>query len=374
MVNKKVGIIAEFNPFHSGHKYLIEEIRRKFKEDIDIVCVMSEFFTQRGDAAIIDGYKRGKEAILSGIDLVIALPYQYSVAYSDIFAERSVKLLIECSIDYLAFGTEKDINFFEKLYEIENSKTYIEEVKLLLKKGMSYGLIMKKLLKLEDNIPNFILGYSYYKALKKYAPNVKMISIERKGQGFNEKDISQTLHLSATAIRKNIDNKMIDNYISNNMLLELRNTNTVSIEDFYKLINYKILTLGKKGLEKIYDIKEGLENRIYEAALKSTNYEDLVNNIATKRYSKKRIQRILVHILVDLVKIEELNKFRILAVNKDKTSIIREINKREKIVLYQKLNRNNEKYFLEDIKVARIYNLIYQNQDIFKYNIEIIKK
>lgn len=374
MVNKKVGIIAEFNPFHSGHKYLIDEVRKKFKEDIDIVCVMSEFFTQRGDAAIVDGYKRGKEAILSGIDLVIALPYQYSVVYSDVFAERSVKLLIGCGVDYLAFGTEKDINFFEELYAIENSDTYIESVKLLLKEGMSYGLIMKKLLKLEDNTPNFILGYSYYKALKKYSSDIKIIAIERRGQGFNEEDVSQADHLSASAIRKNINNEMINNYISNNMILELRGTNRINIEDFYKLIKYKILTLGKEGLGEIYDVTEGLENRIYEATLNSTSYEALVNNISTKRYSKKRIQRILVHILIGLVKIDEVDKFRILAVNKDKTGIIREINKRERIVLYQKLNRNNEKYFLEDIKVARIYNLIYRDKDIFKYNIEIVKR
>ena len=101
-----IGIIAEFNPLHNGHKYLIEQAKKYSQEDGSIVCVMSEFFTQRGEVAVVNGYLRAKEAVNQGVDLVIALPYLYSVAYGDDFAKKSVKLLINCGITHLIFGSE----------------------------------------------------------------------------------------------------------------------------------------------------------------------------------------------------------------------------------------------------------------------------
>ena len=113
----RIGLIAEFNPLHSGHKYLIEKAREIADENNgEIVCVMSEFFTQRGEVAIIDGYTRAKEAVRCGCDLVIALPYLGSVAYSDDFAKKSIEILAGAGITHLIFGTENDdVSCFEKI-------------------------------------------------------------------------------------------------------------------------------------------------------------------------------------------------------------------------------------------------------------------
>ncbi|MGX7112373.1 tRNA(Met) cytidine acetate ligase [Gemella cuniculi] len=375
----KIGIVAEFNPLHSGHKYLIEEARKRINKNQggEIICVMSEYFTQRGEVAIVDGYARAKEAIREGCDLVIALPYLASVAYSDDFAKKSIEILADAGVTHLIFGTEQpEIEIFEDIYNKQENmdKTQYKE---LLKQGYNYATINNKLFGLENNNPNFVLAYSYYKAIKKYAPHIKLLPVKRSGQRLNENIVEENFHLSATTIRKNINDKIIENYLSENMLKELRENRTLQEEDFFDLIRYKIISLGKENLSEIYDINEGLENRIYEAVFYSEDYKNLVDNIATKRYSRKKVQRILLHILTNTTK-EDYKKYfqtkvyKVLAVKKEKTILIREINNTNKITLISSLNSKNSHHFIHDIKVARIYNLISKEKDVFKKSIELV--
>ena len=114
----RIGIVAEFNPLHSGHRYLIECARKIADENNgEVICVMSEFFTQRGEVAIVDGYIRAKEAVRCGCDLVLALPYLGSVAYGDDFAKKSIEILFGAGITHLIFGTEnEDVSMFEEIY------------------------------------------------------------------------------------------------------------------------------------------------------------------------------------------------------------------------------------------------------------------
>ena len=157
----------------------------------------------------------------------------------------------------------------------------------------------------------------------------------------------------------------------------MKKENIALESELFPYLKYKILSLGKGGIKKIYDVNEGLENRIYEAALKVESYRNLVKKIATKRYSNKKIQRVLLHILTNTLKEDykenfSTNNFRVLAVKKDKTAIIREINRDGKIILHPLLNSKNSKNFKQDIKVARIYEMLFNNKDIFRENIQII--
>lgn len=373
----RVGLIAEFNPLHTGHKYLIDEIKKIYAEEcnLEIICVMSEYFTQRGEVAIINGYKRAKEAVLSGCDIVLSLPYRVSVNYSDDFAYKSIEILNNCGITHLAFGTEKEITFFEEMYKQEQTPNFKIKIKTLIKKGYSYPKIMNEIFNVDISTPNFILAYSYYKAIQKINPKIKMIPIKRKGQNLNENHLANKKFLSATTIRNNIGDIKIKKYLSENMYKELNNSEILTEEKFYNLIKYKIVELGTEKIKKIYDVAEGLENRIYKLALQSENYSELVNRISAKRYSKKRIQRILLHILTETTKekiCEDIKNIRVLAINKNKTKLIREINNNEKIKLHQKLNSKNGKYFSEDIKISRIYNLFTKDKDIYKENIQLL--
>ena len=374
----RIGIVAEFNPLHSGHRYLIECARKLADESKgEVICVMSEFFTQRGEVAVVDGYIRAREAVRSGCDLVIALPYLGSVAYGDDFAKKSIEILSGAGITHLIFGTEnKDTSIFEEIYTKQQNKNQ-EEYKKLLKSGLNHAKINSILYGLENNNPNFSLAYSYYKAIREEGLDIQLIPIKREGQGLNSTEVSEQNHLSATAIRNNIANKKIEKYLSSEMLIDLRKEKIASESELFSYLKYKILSLGKAGIENIYDVNEGIENRIYEAATKAENYSSLVELIATKRYSNKKIQRVLLHILTNTTKEDyrkyvDTNNFRALAVKKEKAAIIREINKDGRIKLHPLLNSKNSMYFEQDIKVARIYELLFNNKDIFRENIQII--
>ena len=374
----KIGIVAEFNPLHSGHRYLIECARKIADENNgEVICVMSEFFTQRGEVAIVDGYTRAKEAVRSGCDMVIALPYLGSVAYGDDFAKKSIEILSGAGITHLIFGTEnKDVNIFEEVYTKQQNINR-EEYKKLLKTGFNHAKINSVLFGLENNNPNFSLAYSYYKAIREANLDIELIPVKREGQGLNSSDISGEVHLSATAIRHNINDEKIEKYLSKEMVADLRKEAIASEDALFPYLKYKILSLGKAGIEQIYDISEGLENRIYEATLKAKTYSNLVELIATKRYSNKKIQRVLLHILTNTTKEDyrenfSTNNFRVLAVKKSKAAIIREINREGKISLHPLLNSKNSMKFEQDIKVARIYELLFSNKDIFRENVQII--
>lgn len=374
----RIGIVAEFNPLHSGHRYLIKCARKLADENHgEVICVMSEFFTQRGEVAIVDGYIRAKEAVRSGCDMVIALPYLGSVAYGDDFARKSVEILAGAGITHLIFGTEKDdISIFEEIYT-KQQKINEEEYKKLLKTGLNHAKINSMLYGLESNNPNFSLAYSYYKAIREADLDIKMVPVKREGQGLNSSDISGEVHLSATAIRRNINDEKIEKYLSKEMVADLRKEAVASEDALFPYLKYKILSLGKAGIEQIYDVGEGLENRIYEAALKAKSYSNLVELIATKRYSNKKIQRVLLHILTNTTKEDykenfSTNNFRVLAVKRHKAAIIREINRDGKISLYPLLNSKNSMKFKQDIKVARIYEMLFSNKDVFRENIQII--
>ena len=374
----KIGIVAEFNPLHSGHRYLIECARKIADENNgEVICVMSEFFTQRGEVAIVDGYTRAKEAVRSGCDMVIALPYLGSVAYGDDFAKKSIEILSGAGITHLIFGTEnKDVNIFEEIYTKQQNINR-EEYKKLLKTGFNHAKINSVLFGLENNNPNFSLAYSYYKAIREANLDIELIPVKREGQGLNSSDISGEVHLSATAIRHNINDEKIEKYLSKEMVADLRKEAIASEDALFPYLKYKILSLGKAGIERIYDISEGLENRIYEATLKAKTYSNLVELIATKRYSNKKIQRVLLHILTNTTKEDykkyfSTNNFRVLAVKKHKAAIIREINRDGKISLHPLLNSKNSMKFEQDIKVARIYEMLFSNKDIFRQNVEII--
>lgn len=376
----RIGIIAEFNPLHSGHKYLIDQAKNIIEKNGggEIVCVMSEFFTQRGEVAIVDGYIRAAEAVRAGCDMVIALPYLASVAYSDDFAKKSIEILSNSGITHLIFGTEDtSIETFEEIYNKQQNITEVQ-YRELLKQGYNFATINSKILGLQNDIPNFILAYSYYKNIRKYAPHIKLLPVKREGQGLNKEEVEDKQFLSATAIRKNINNSVVSNYLSKEMIENIRASKILSEEDFFDLIKYKILSLGKVGLKNIYDVNEGLENRIYDMANIADNYQELVNSISTKRYSKKKIQRILLHILTNTTKADYneffgTKVFRVLAAKEDKASIIREINNQSNITLVPVLNSKTSGYFVHDIKVSRIYNLKAQQEDIFRKNIILIK-
>ena len=219
---KTVGIVAEYNPFHNGHKYQIKQIRRQTNAD-NIVVVMSGNFVQRGGFAWTDKNLRTQMAIECGADFVFELPTVFACASAEIFALGAVTLLDSLGfVDEICFGSEAgNLEILEKISSILNSNDYIKELELYLKEGLAFPVAreqyLKKCMPEYSNIlptllkqPNNILGIEYIKALKKINSHIKPITIKRIDNGYHSTNLDSTTTLSDNTYNLN-KNKQLQN-------------------------------------------------------------------------------------------------------------------------------------------------------------------
>ncbi len=288
------GIIAEFNPFHNGHKYLLEQA-----EGVKIVA-MSGNFVQRGEPAIIDKWTRAQMALVHGADLVVELPFLVSVQSADYFAQGAVSILHSLGIDMLAFGTEEvlDYQHFSDIYgeKAEQMEAFVQT----LTDDLSYPQKTQQMwerfagIEFSGNTPNHILGLAYAKACA--GKNIRLQPTQRIGAGFHSEEKIEIA--SATAIRKHISDQSFVGKATPSSELIL-NSPQVSWENYFNLLKYQILT--KPDLMQIFQVNEELASRIRFSIRSVATVEELVDAVATKRYTKARVRRILTYILVNAV-------------------------------------------------------------------------
>ena len=233
---KVIGIIAEFNPFHLGHKYLIDTTKEKLNADL-VICVMSGNFTQTGNIAILDKFKRAKLAISNGVDIVIELPFIYSNSSANLFSYGALNILDKIGVvDILSFGSEiGSTTILQDLYNKISDKQYFVDkyIKENLKSNLSYANIRENALKTflsnyEINIlrnPNNILGFEYIKAINSLNSKIKPFSIKREINNHNSNKMPNLGDFaSATAIRSQVlygNFENIVNYVPKILILNL---------------------------------------------------------------------------------------------------------------------------------------------------------
>ena len=386
-MGKRIGIIAEYNPFHNGHLYQIQKAKELTGADT-VITVMSGNFTQRGDTSLINKFEKAKIALQNEVDMVIELPTIYSISSAENFALGGVKILNEIgNIDYLVFGIEEEN--LEKLQAIADvlvneDDEFKRNIKEELDKGNSYPkareIVLKKVLSSEnvENImqkPNNILAIEYLKALKTTNSKIKPFAIKRKNTMHNDENINEN-YASGTYIRKlfiennfNEIKKVVPKY-TYERLLELKNQGTYvsSINDFSDIVIYKIRTMTKEEISQIADVNEGLENSIKLASTTCKTIDEIIDKVSTKRYTKTRISRILTYILLDITKSEmeqskNANQYiRVLGINKKCEGILKTINNNKLITSLKKFEENNGENQLLNIdkKATEIYTIKYQ--------------
>ena len=385
-MGKRIGIIAEYNPFHNGHLYQIQKAKELTGADT-VIAVMSGNFTQRGETSLINKFEKAKIALQNEVDMVIELPTIYSISSAENFALGGIKILNEIgNIDYLVFGIEEEN--LEKLQAIADvlvneDDEFKRNIKEELDKGNSYPkareIALKKVLSSEnvENImqkPNNILAIEYLKALKTTNSKIKPIAVKRKNTMHNDENINEN-YASGTYIRKlfienNFDeiSKVVPKY-TYERLLELKNQGTYvsSINDFSDIVIYKIRTMTKEEISQIADVNEGLENIIKLASTTCKTIDEIIDKVSTKRYTKTRISRILTYILLDITKSEiEQSKnanpyIRVLGINKKFEGILKTINNDKLITSLKKFEENNGENQLLNIdkKATEIYTIKY---------------
>lgn len=395
-MDKILGIIAEYNPFHNGHLYHLEK-SKQLTGCNSTIAIISGNFTQRGSTSLVDKWKKTKMALLNGIDLVIELPTLYSISSAENFADGSIKILNSLGVvDFLSFGAETvDINLLNNISNIlyDEPETYKTLLSNELKKGLPFPKARENALlacvgNSNDYLnilssPNNILAIEYLKALKKYKSSIIPLTIKRDYSDYNSKKVKNGI-ASSTAIRTMIENKKNIHYVvpfeTYELMEEQINSGHINpnLAVFEKEIIYNLRKMPIQEIANLPDVSEGLEYRIKEAANISNTLETLISHIKTKRYTLTRIQRILLHSLLGITT-KDINAskkvvpyIRILGFNKHGKRIISAIaanNPSLKIIVsLKKFMENNSNNTLrnmisKDILATNIYTLGYKSND-----------
>lgn len=394
---KTVGIIAEYNPFHNGHKYQIQKAKELTGADYCIV-VMSGDFVQRGAPAIMDKYLRTRAALSCGADLVLELPVYYALQSAEYFATGAVTLLDKLGVvDTLCFGSECGdtgllIEFADSL--LCESETFKNILKSEMKSGATYPEARNKAL-LSSNrelaqhmevlgSPNNILGIEYCKALKRRNSPISALSIKREGSSYHDASMSE-IYCSALAIRESIHSTGTLSYVCDTVpdsvysLMKEAYEKTFPIfpSDVSSILHYCLLSREKEGYTDCPDIDKDLSDRISRKLPDYLSFENFCELVKSKNRTYTRISRSLMHILLHMTK-KDLQDFvaddyiyyaRILGFQKDSTALLSSIKEKTQIPLISKLadtsfspDSNAQRMLEKDICASHIYQSMVQNK------------
>ncbi|SES66515.1 Predicted nucleotidyltransferase [Natronincola peptidivorans] len=398
---KILGLVTEYNPFHNGHLYHLNK-SKEITGATHTVAVMSGNFLQRGEPALINKWCRAKMAVRSGVDLVIELPTAYASSTAELFAFGSISLLHNLDIiDCISFGSEHgDIDALKIIADILSTSPprFNDYLKVHLKSGVPFPVARtqalidflkmsslsnkdKSLVDIEPimNNPNNILSIEYLKMLKKLKSNIVPYTLARIKAAYHSTEINSSIS-SATAIREHLkSNKSLEDLIkvmplsSYDILAASYQDNIAPVfkEDFSNTIMTILRRESPSSLTKYFDVNEGLENKIYQCGLTCNSINELYHCIKSKRYPLTRIQRICIHLLLNLKK-DDLMEFtseggpqyiRVLAFNDKGREILKWCKSQSKLPIINKINQyipqnsTAEKLLNLDIRATNIYTL-----------------
>ena len=309
---KVVAIISEYNPFHLGHEYQVNRIREMLGQDTAVIAIMSGNYTQRGELAITDKTIRANAAVECGVNLVLELPFPFSMSSAEFFAKSGVKIANEIGVvDYLSFGSESgDINEISDIASIMSGEEYRLTIDSMISNAnyKDYGypeLCQMALSKIYGRdiprdflSPNNILAIEYIKAITALQSNIKPLIIKREGAGYLDIINPMAKYQSASAIREDLMSQNISalDYVpesARNVYIEAINDGKMpsdtSLLD-YSVISSLRLNSPSAGVD-IHDAAGGLYNRLCDLSAEATSISSLTSLAETKKYTRARIRR-----------------------------------------------------------------------------------
>lgn len=407
---KITGIIAEYNPFHNGHKYHLDQARTMTGADA-VVAVISGTVTQRGEFARWNKWSRARMAVENGVDLVLELPYAFAVNSAEEFARGGVSILksLGCVTD-LVFGCESDpdamISMARRSAECEED--FQEAIRTGLEEGLSYpqarGKAMMQFWGTDSkgvdqqqslDQPNDILAVEYVRQLVLQGSDMVPHGVTRLGS-YHDHQV-QKIFSSATAVRKAIKEERwedVERAVPKETLIVLREDQSENEMDPVRLdsiILSRLLMLGPEGIRTMYGCSEGLEYRIWNSLPKARSVDELLELTASGRYPTARIRRLLMHCLMGLTGavFEKLKTnanegklfVRVLGCNETGAKLLKQIKKSEQApVVITNLNKERKELkeleegnlsLAMDLRAAEIAALgrgerLYDNSDFVK--------
>lgn len=378
------GIIAEYNPFHKGHQFHIEESRRITGADY-VIAVMSGNFLQRGEAACMDKFSRAEMALSQGADLVLELPLPFALSSAPDFARGGVGILDAAGVTtHLSFGSEwgnlEELTWLAHFLEKEPD-SYKEYLAAYLKSGLSYP--KARLLAFKDycchftnftqdysdtmekilDTPNNILSIAYLRSLSALSGSILPVTVKRSGGGYHDTSLEKGF-ASATAIRSaviNTDNPDTLQTVLKEQLppasfeilsRHLKHLPLLTNNDFSSILFYKLLTTQKEELISHNGISEYLCDRIHNCLSEFTDFQSFTLALKRKNDSYTSISRYLWKILLDITPedTENIPYLRILGFRKDAGPLLHALKKQASLPLITK--PSDARYVLDEEKLA----------------------
>ena len=340
-MSSKLCIISEYNPFHFGHLYHLNESISQTDTDFK-VAIISGNFVQRGEPSIINKWEKAKVALSAGFDLVLELPTLYAISSAENFANGSIKIADQIGSNYISFGSESgDLEKLKKLSSLinKNEKEYITNVKEKIAEGFSYPksqeLVIDKMFGNEFLgvcKPNNILGLEYLKSLNAISSNITPITVKRDLDKSSSSNVRALLRTSGFKI-EDLKNSIPD--FSYEILAEnIENGNAVlSLKAFEKEIIYISRTIDNEKLKNIPDVPENMLSNLKKIACSTNSLDELITALKNKSITQARIQRIFLYILLGITKSDmELSKritpyVRVLGMSENGKKILSDISK-----------------------------------------------
>ncbi len=364
------GIIAEYNPFHNGHLYQIQAVKKKFP-DAPLVVAMSGNFLQRGEPASFDKWTRAKQALANGADLVVEMPVLACVQPADRFAFNGVSILASLGVTDLFFGAEHaeyDFADYARLVQSTHGdfKTYSESYAATFQKAVAA--------KIGHNVdqPNDLLGLAYAKANLKLGESLRLNPIQRKNANYHEVELKAGTIASATAIRQHYlagNLAKLSAYVPEATLATLKTQRLLTWDDFFPYLKYKLLSTTPARLGEIYGMAEGIEYRLKEQMerLPSTaDFDQWLKAVKTKRFTYTRLSRLACALLLELTpaEVKEYDKapyMRLLGFNSKGQQVLSQAKKTSAHQIIAKVSKDDKNAaYRVDYRAGKIYQL--QNQ------------
>ena len=373
---EKIGVIAEYNPFHNGHIYLIDKIKEKFPNSL-ITVILNTNFTERGEFSFLTKWEKTKIALLNKVDLVIEMPFIFGSQSADKFAYYAISILEKLNIDYLVFGSESDdVDTLKNLAStILYNKDYNNLVKKYLDMGNNYPSATSKALYNLTNInlidSNDLLGVSYLKVILENNFNITPITIKRTNSYLN-KNLTNNIS-SATSIREAyLNNQNIENYVPKDTLNYL-NINKNYLNEYFKLLKYKLIS-EINDLDKYLDVAEGIDKKIKKIILKVNTYQELIENLKSKRYTYNKLNRMFLHILLNILKTSKynINYIRILGFNSKGRLYLRTIKNDLDIPIITNYKDIDDEVLKKELAATIIYLNILNKENLIKEELKSI--
>lgn len=353
-----VGIVAEYNPFHYGHLYQIRKVKEMYPDSI-IIAIISTNYTQRGGFSLINKWDKTRICLNYGIDMVVELPTLYTTQGADMFAYGAISILNMLHIDTLVFGMEcDDVEYLIKAAktQINNSK-YDELVQKYLLTGVNYptalGNALKEMIGYTTDKPNDLLAISYIKEIIKNNYKIEPVGIKRTND-YHGKEIKSSI-VNASLIRDMLDKNMdVSKYVP---IETYKCLNMKNFDNGYLLLKYNISN-NENRLFEYLTVDEGIENRILKYYKDCDNWCALVNLIKTRRYTYNKVNRMLMHILLNIKKIDNDKEIylRVLGFNDIGRNYLKQIKKDIDVIKTCKQGIN--KALDIEINATYIYSLV----------------